>query len=135
MATPLSPKQLITIDKLASGQSITAIASELDISREQIYTWKRDPHFQAALNKLLEDLREARRSKLIHLQTQAISTLEALMVGGEVPHSIRLQSAIAILKLAEDRKPLPTDPKAIASKQAWDDLFELRLQELKSGLL
>ena len=55
MSTNLNENQLLAIPLVAQGVSGKDIANKLNVAKETISRWKKNPEFQAEVNKLLKE--------------------------------------------------------------------------------
>ncbi len=110
----LTPNQLKAATLLAAGRPCRATAKKCSVTPETISHWKRDPDFQAHLNRLKSDAVEDARERLRNLNDRAVGVLEDLLASAS--ESIRLRAAQYILDamLVDPRRAQegigPTDP-------------------------
>lgn len=99
----LSVAQENAASLLAVGNSITEVARQLDVERETIYRWLKQPAFCRYYKKQLKDVRREIRGRLSAMAEEASATLKELMTeGGE---QARLKAAVYVLdRLAEDER-------------------------------
>lgn len=71
----LTTNQLKAIELMMTGNSNTAIASELGIDRSTLYRWKQEPGFIVEVNKRVNECSEQARVSTSYLLTEAIETL------------------------------------------------------------
>ena len=73
----LSAAQKLAIASLVSGATDQEAGKAAGVSRETVSRWKNhNPHFQAALNKLQQQVWEGHRTKLLGVVSAAIETIE-----------------------------------------------------------
>lgn len=76
---------------LLAGQSITAVAQELGVSRETIHRWQRsDWTFTAALNRGKQELQQAAQSRLLSVWEKAADNLATAIENGDLKASVML---------------------------------------------
>ena len=81
LKTDLSDKQRLAIDHLLSGETITATAEAVSVSRQTVHEWKRDPVFahelatgQADRQALFQHKWEVLAEKVTQVVDEALST-------------------------------------------------------------
>jgi len=95
----LSPKQLQAIPLLADGLTIAATAKKIGVSSRSIDTWKTQPHFQAALHKVEDEIYQESLKLLKRTTRAAIMTLVACM-DPKVSNYVRVAAASKLLDQA-----------------------------------
>ena len=75
MSTNLNENQLLAIPLVAQGVSGKDIANKLNVAKETISRWKKNPEFQAEVNKLLKEYREETQHKLRSLINLALEVV------------------------------------------------------------
>lgn len=148
----LSPAQERAIEARVAGGNWTEAAEAADVDRTTVWRWrKKDAHFQAALNRQREELRDAISRDLrraaegaaaavalkvsegdAHLGLQLLRAMdllgpEPLLAGSTDPEKIKRQ-----LAYEESRKEHKEELRA--QFEAWDEDFETRLEDLKANL-
>jgi hypothetical protein len=131
MSTKLNETQHQAIVMLASGKPASAVAAVLDVRKETVSRWRQLPEFQAEVNAIIEDVREAARNRLAAMVDKALEVIEADLRATDNA-ARRSRAAFKILQLvggtalAFTEKPLPTDANTIRKKQdsdrAWGEL-------------
>ena len=114
---PLSEPQLTAIELLVAGRNLTAVAAEIDATRQTVSTWyNRDPEFRAALNQRRQQMRAELHDHLRALAPAAAEALEQELRGPN-----RLQAAVHLLRAAgmygTEQAEGPTDAEEIRSKR------------------
>src|SRR5579883_2345721 len=118
MSTKLNETQHQAIVMLATGKPASAVAAALDIRKETISRWRQLPEFQAEVNTIIEDVREAARNRLAAMVDKALEVIEADLQATDNAAQ-RSRAAFKILQLvggaglAFSEKPLPTDAVTI----------------------
>lgn len=86
-----------------TDKSLDAVAKELGISRRQLYTWRSDPFFRLAEDRMLSEQEAAAKAKLRAMVEGAIKVLAEALVCDAADRdeaakwTIRLQAAKAVL--------------------------------------
>ena len=75
MSTNLNENQLLAIPLVSQGVSGKDIANKLNVAKETISRWKKNPEFQAEVNKLLKEYREETQHKLRSLINLALEVV------------------------------------------------------------
>lgn len=89
----IAPNQVIALERLLAGDTVTAAAQAAGVSRETVHRWKRyDWQFQAALNQGLNEYQEATRTRLHSVAHRASEIIAQAIERGN------LKAAIAVLK-------------------------------------
>ncbi len=89
----LTPKQLVVLDQLIVGKTVTKAAEVVGVDRTTVHRWLReDWAFQAAYNAAQRDLRREVEARLPHLVDAALETIQEAVRGGDV------RAALAVLK-------------------------------------
>jgi hypothetical protein len=121
----LSPKQLIAVDLLATGVSVTAAAEACEISRQTASEWANHNHaFKAAVNRRRQELWAESVDRARALVPKALDVL-----AGELDGEKRLTAAIHIVK-AVGMYGLPSPSGPIDPME-----FEVQEKERRFGLL
>lgn len=114
MSTTLTPTQSQIIALLASGLSVTAVATQLNLHRTTIHQWKRtNPEFALALQDAKEDAADHHRAHCHQHAKTALDSLVQLLADPKTPASVRLKAALYILNGAtgqsqsQPRQPRP----------------------------
>ena len=134
MSTKLNETQHQAIVMLASGKPASAVATALDVRKETISRWRQLPEFQAEVNAIIEEVREAARNRLAAMVDKALEVIEADLQATDNAAQ-RSRAAFKILQLvggnalAFTEKPLPTDAATIRQQrenaEAWAGLHSL----------
>ncbi len=105
--TPFTTAQVIVIQALATGATITAAAAHASISRSTIYNWLDNPAFKQAIAYSQQEYSFTIRDRMQALTAKALDKLEALLDDPRSSPSVILKASLAIL----NRPQLP--------KQEW----------------
>ena len=114
----LSQQQVIAIQRLAGGDTVTAAAQAAEVARETVHRWLRDDvAFLTTVNRAKGDIRDAAERTLLVVVQQAAVNLMRAVEGGN------LQASIAVLKglgfLAGEKPTVgPTDPILLAERRS-----------------
>lgn len=123
--TGLTPQQEKAVALLASGQTITETAKQLNIERSTLYQWGTKANFQAYFNTLVKEIQDNTENCLFGLLDEALKTLrDSLSSKNE---SVKLKAALSIIDRIKDVKVDETDPVQMLRKQCTHtvDLFEM----------
>lgn len=112
----LSPKQHQAIEQLLQGQSITAVARQINVDRSTIYRWQDDVYFEAECNKKARELRDASKARLVQLAEKSLAVIGDALDAGDA------KTALAVLKgigyLPGTIAPIgSTDPEQLENEQ------------------
>lgn len=122
--TELTPQKAEAIAAVARGATVTDAAKQAGVDRTTFYLWERsDVRFQAELNRAKQEQMDGMRARLRGLADAAVSTLQEMLTGTEVPAGVRLKAALAVLQSIGTLEPEEigqTDPAAIRWDQATD---------------
>jgi hypothetical protein len=136
--SPLSPAQKLAIFSLASGARDEEAARTAKVSRETVSRWKnRNPHFQAALNKLQLQVWEGHQTKLLSVVSDAIETIkEAVKKNPSIAMKI-LEKCRGLNEIEPPTGPTTVDGilRRVALKRAQEELTEMRRKEGTEQLL
>jgi transposase-like protein len=101
-----SDQQLIVLDALAVGASLTQAAAEAGVHRNTIANWRRETlNFQMALTNAQYDRALAFREHAEELTTKAFATLDEILSDPKASPSVRLKAALAIVNLVTTQMP------------------------------
>ena len=102
----LSQQQLAVICALSSGATLTDAAQQAGVHRNTITNWRRNLlPFQQALSDAQYDRALYFREKMEDLADQAIETIRGILDNPEVPASVRLRAALAVMQTATAPPP------------------------------
>ena len=102
MSHRLTPKQLRTLEMLASGFSTTDIAIELKLRRETMARWRKIPEFMYEYEKLMDEMRYGFRNKITEAINTSIENL-AFEAGRPYGEPKRIEALLNIIKTLEKR--------------------------------
>lgn len=119
----LSPSQLVALDALGSGSSITEAAQAAQVRRETVSYWyNHDSAFIAAMNQRRQELWAAQIDRLRGLISKALGVLEDKLDNGS------LRAAETVMKmtrtLGATTSALKTNPAEIEQAQQLKNLFD-----------
>ena len=104
----LTSQQIEVIDALSAGATTLAAATQAGVHRNTIANWRRNNiAFQHSLAHAHYDRALAARESAEDLLQQAIQTVRDILQNPNVPASVRLRAALAILQTATT----PPEPK------------------------
>lgn len=98
-STGLNENQLVAVQLVASGKQGKLIAKTLQVTEETVSRWRQLPVFEAAVNTLLQDAREAARERLRALVSTALDTIEGAMESTELSDKDKLSAAFKVLDM------------------------------------
>jgi hypothetical protein len=102
----LPPDQLLVIDLLLTGGTLTQVAEAARIDRKTLYRWRHhDPRFQQFLERRRRELFDAAADRFRSLLDGALSTLSQQIHDPYAPTSHR--AAKTLLTLAHLTRPTP----------------------------
>lgn len=99
----LSTKQLVVMDALLSGKTVSYSAGAVGVSERQVYRWlEPGTSFSAELSRLKAETMRLVGSRLVALAGRAVDALEETLVDpGVYGAHVRLRCAVAILELVD----------------------------------
>lgn len=107
--TGLTPQQEQACIMLASGETLSAVARQLNLNRSTLYEWQGNTAFQCYYNKQCQEHRQEVKNALLGLHRGAIDTLTALLNNGS--ENTRLKAAIWLLERVASVEVGATDIK------------------------
>jgi DNA-binding XRE family transcriptional regulator len=93
----LSAPQISALACLADGRTIAEVAHDLNISRQTIYNWQKEPKFAAALNATRQVFADELRDYMLTLSRKALKRLEAIIDDPKSSPSVALKASLAVL--------------------------------------
>jgi hypothetical protein len=93
----LSDPQVQALACLSAGRTIAEVARDLNISRQTIYNWQKEPKFLAALNAGRQVCADELRDFMLVLSRKALKRLEAIIDDPKCPPSVALKASLAVL--------------------------------------
>jgi hypothetical protein len=93
----LSAPQISALACLAGGRTIAEVAHDLNISRQTVYNWQKEPKFLAALNASKQVFADELRDFMITLSRKALKRLEAIIDNPKCSPSVALKASLAVL--------------------------------------
>ena len=95
----LSAVQQRVIAALANGRTISAAAADVQMHRSTIYEWRKTvPVFREALAAARAEYTAQLSDEMKDLSASALETVRALWQDAQMPPSVRLRAALAILE-------------------------------------
>jgi hypothetical protein len=128
----LTHQQLTAIDILVTGQTITAAAEAVHVTRPTVSEWvNHHPGFRTALNRRRQELWAEMTDSLRGLVPRALTVLEESLDGGD-----QLQAAVHVLKASgvygAPPPSGPIDPEEFAIEER-ERVFNRALRGALSG--
>ena len=97
----LSPQQIKALAGLSAGLTVAEVGRDINVSRQTIYNWQKEPNFIAALNAGKQLYADDLRDQMIVLSRKALQRLEAIIDDPKSPPSVALKAALAVLNLPQ----------------------------------
>lgn len=114
--TSLTDRQQLALEHLLAGETITATADALGVSRQTIHEWGNDPHFQHALAVGRAERHAAVQRRFERLLEKVLERVEAALDADDP--RVQLQAAGLILKHATAPPAPPADFDPIQAQVA-----------------
>jgi hypothetical protein len=132
-APVLEPAQILALEALLSGQTVTEAAEAAGVNRTTVHRWLRDHfHFQAELNAARLALRQASFVRLDALAERALEVLQqSLSTGNDARIAIEILKGAGLL--GGDRQIGATNAEILERETRSD--METRLADLKEKSL
>jgi hypothetical protein len=128
--TGLSAKQLLVIESIAAGASVTEATARAGVDRTTFYLWRRDDEdFEATLNLARHEFGENVRARMRRMAEDAIKTIEGLTASAYSP-SVRQRAAQFILSAAVSEQSEPATMNALKKWRADVDPLNVAMKEL-----
>jgi hypothetical protein len=125
------PAQVLAMGSLLRGDSITTAARAAGVSRSTVHRWlSDDPVFATFYNQARREMAEAVEQSLRMLSGAAVTTLRRLMTRRSVSDAVKLQAALAVLKLTQ--KPVE-GPMEV--EDATNALLNQKKQQSRDSML
>jgi len=105
----LSVKQDAAIPLLLAGETVSEVASALDVHRSTVHRWMALPEFVATLNSRRWEAREASEARLHQLQIAALDAIERAVENGDARIALAVLKGTGLL----EGKPLPIGPAEV----------------------
>jgi hypothetical protein len=121
-ATPdwsLSPQQAAAVDLLASGQTLTAVAAVIEVTRQTVSGWvNQHPGFQAALHNRRQELWDGLADTLRGLLPRAVEVLkEQLESEQPLPAAVHVLKACGLYGMLPPRGPAEVEDAVLAEQE------------------
>lgn len=118
----LSDKQLLALDAILTGVTVTEAAAAVGVHRGTMHRWLADPSFVASLNRRRAENRAAAEARLTSLLSNAISAVEAALDRGDAKTALALLRGLGLL--TGHPSPIgPTDPGRVEQEHRIEELF------------
>jgi transposase-like protein len=132
-ASVLEPAQMVALEALLSGQTVTDAAAAAGVNRTTLHRWLREHfHFQAELNAARLALRQASFVRLDALAERALEVLQqSLSTGNDARVAIEVLKGAGLL--GGDRQIGATNAEILERETRSD--IETRLADLKEKSL
>ncbi len=97
----LTSKQLLALESLLAGNTITNAATGAGVTRQALHNWLNDASFKAELDAAQRQSVQAAVRKLAALLDRSVVEVARLIVGGE-DEGVRLRAALAVPAMLRD---------------------------------
>lgn len=121
---------------VATGQSLTSIARELNVSRFAVTKWAAEPECIADVEAIHREALTAMKSRVRHLAAKALDTLEEIMDEEKGQPASRVSAAKEILgRVLPTLQALDVSARVETSTPAdlTDDALQARLDALRAS--
>jgi hypothetical protein len=133
LTAELSPQQLLAVEQLAIGATVTCAAEAAGVSRETVHRWSREDFtFQAALNRARRDLQDAIERRLLAVAERAMANVADAVEDGNLNVSLSLLKGLGVLGGTSPR-PGSDDPQELAEQARFTEEMQ-RTSRLLAGL-
>lgn len=120
--TGLTPIQEQAAILLASGETITAVATKIGVNRGTIYDWQNSLTFKCYFNRQRYDYKEHLRNSIYGLTNDAIEAVKSLIKSDN--ETIRLKTAIWLLDRIEGGKTGEINVRDALRAQCTSGMFD-----------
>lgn len=98
---PLSEKQRIAIDSLATGSGVAAASEAADVHRNTVHRWMRDSaEFKLALQKEMSNVHQLKLSRVLDKVDGALQILWQIITNVETKDADRIKAIRELLQTA-----------------------------------
>lgn len=118
--TKLSTKQEIAIRLLAQGESKTAVATRLNVSRMTLSRWVKNSEFESQLVSISRSGLEQTAKMLNAASLTAAETLQEILCDMTQPKILRVKAALGVLRV------LPTINASLQRDMYQDNDFDVQ---------
>lgn len=129
----LDKNKLSMITLLLEGVSKTQIAKKLNVSRQAVYNWLKDPNVQDKIKKEQREIEEAGKQRIMHGLTDYIDTLKDLAKNSTDART-QLSALIYLIDRAMGKIPTKIETKEEKKDDVSDDTLDKVLAEIKTEL-
>ena len=99
MSNKLKENQIIATQKVAMGLTNRLIAKELNVTEETICRWKQTPEFQATVNHLLVEQRNAAQQKLRKIISLSLDVVETQLSNKDISSEAKVSLSLKLLQM------------------------------------
>ena len=133
----LSPAQVIAIDAMLAGKTITAAASAAEVDRATVHRWLKDDFaFQAELNRGRREMRRATLGNLERLAAKAADCIEKAIDQGDVKSALEILKRLHLFAAgpigSDDPAELASDAELDAAVRQGDNTLRAMEAELET---
>lgn len=100
----MDPKHDRAIDLLLAGRTPSEVGAAVEVCRETVWRWTKDPEFDAELRRRRSAVRSATTDALCEANLEAVRTLREAM-GPAAPWPVRLRAAVIMLDRTKLQEP------------------------------
>ena len=131
MSNKLKENQIIATQKVAMGLTNRQIAKELNVAEETICRWKQTPEFQAAVNHLLVEQRNAAQQRLRKIINLSLDVVETHLSNKTISSEAKVSLSLKLLQMCNTRslfhEKIESADEEIIQKQIEEKEFNKRL--------
>jgi transposase-like protein len=128
----VSDKQVIAIEAIVSGSTVTEAAERAGVSRQTVHHWQAQPAFVAALNLRRAERDRAASESLLDLVSSAVENVRGAVKAGDVDVSLKVLRLVGARSVLETNRG-PTTVEDVEIQQAAE-LSSRSLNRLMAGL-
>lgn len=122
----LKPRQVEAIRLLVSGMSGAAVARELQLDKDTIYRWRRDPDFDSAYTELQQQITDDLHGMLVGKSTEMIGYLVNIAGDEDGSPMARVQAIRSFFELLGVHKGRPIErPDRVEEVETLEQLIEV----------
>ena len=131
MSNKLKENQIIATQKVAMGLSNRQIAKELSVTEETICRWKQTPEFQATVNHLLVEQRNAAQQKLRKIISSSLDIVENHLSNKDISSEKKVSLSLKLLQMCNTQslfhEKIESADQEIIQKKIEEKEFNKRL--------
>ena len=129
----LSPQQVVAVEQLSIGATVTYAAEAAGVSRETVHRWSREDFaFKAAVNGARRDLQDAMERRLLAIAERAMANVAEAVENANLNVSVTLLKGLGVLAGTSPR-PGSDDPQVLAEQARFAEEMQ-KTNRLLMGL-